>query len=138
MNKTEVHSEIKWINLGITSYYTDQKVLIPSTFQKLKKDGWRQLHDLKRSPNTVPVVISKRLQWTGHAAHIGKQEMHTQFLCGNPLGKWPLGRPGRDRLWRWELDETGSRFSPVTGFGVSSVEPENYLLIKSLGIKSDV
>jgi len=40
------------------------------------------------------------MRWAGHVAHMGRGEVHTEYLVGKPEGKKPLGRPRR----RWEDD----------------------------------
>jgi len=67
------------------------------------KREWRKLHneelnDLYSSPNTVWVIKSRRMRWTGHVAHMGERRSIYRILVGKPKGKRPLGRPRR----RWE------------------------------------
>jgi hypothetical protein len=80
----------------------------------MEEDGsWRKLHNelhsLYSSPNTVRVIKSRRLRWTGHVARMGKRRGVYRFLVERPEGKRPVGRP---RL-KWEdnikldLRETG-------------------------------
>ena len=64
---------------------------------------WRKLHneetdDLYSSPNTVRVIKSRRMRWTGHVARMGEKRDLYRVLVGEPEGKRPLGRPRR----RWE------------------------------------
>ena len=49
-------------------------------------------------PNTVRVVKSRRMRWTGHVARKGQGRGVYRVLVGKPEGKRPLGRPRR----RWE------------------------------------
>ena len=52
------------------------------------KEGWRKLHNeelnnLYFSPNTVRVIKSRRMIWTGHAAHMReKRETYTRLWWG--------------------------------------------------------
>jgi hypothetical protein len=69
---------------------------------------WRKLHneelrDLCSSPNTIRIMKSRRMRWTGHVAGIGEKRNAYRLLVGKPEGKRPLGRPRR-RWWimlRW-------------------------------------
>jgi hypothetical protein len=71
---------------------------------KREEDGsWRKLHNdelhsLYSSPNTVRVIKSRRMRWTGHVARMGEGRGVHKVLIGRPEGKRPLGR---HRL-RWE------------------------------------
>jgi len=49
-------------------------------------------------PNTVRVVKSRRMRWTGHVARMGQGRGVYRVLVGKPEGKSPLERPNR----RWE------------------------------------
>jgi len=73
----------------------------------LKRDEvtgeWRKLHneglnDLYCSPNTVWMIKSSRMRWTGHVARMGERRGVYRVLVGKPDRKRPLGRPRR----RWE------------------------------------
>jgi hypothetical protein len=57
-----------------------------------------ELHDLCSSPNTVRVIKSRRMRWTGHVARVGEERGLYRVLVGKPEGKRPMGRPRR----RWE------------------------------------
>ena len=64
---------------------------------------WRKLHneelsDLYSLPNILQVVISRRIRWAGHVAHMGEGRGVHRVLVGKPEGKRPLGRPRP----RWE------------------------------------
>jgi hypothetical protein len=66
-------------------------------------EEWRKLHneelnDLYSLPNSVQVVKSRRMRWSGHVARIGEERGVQRVLVGKPEGKRPLGRPRR----RWE------------------------------------
>jgi len=59
---------------------------------------WRKLHnedlnDLYCSPNTVPVIKSRRIKWAEHVARMGERRGVYRVLVGKPEGKRPLGRP---------------------------------------------
>jgi hypothetical protein len=64
---------------------------------------WRKLHNevlnyLYSSPNTVQVIKTRRMRWSGHVARMGEERGVYRVLVGKPEGKIPLGRPRR----RWE------------------------------------
>ena len=69
----------------------------------------KELHSLCRSPNTVMVITTRRLRWTGHVARMEEGRSAFKILTGKPTGKRPLGRSRR----RWkdnitmDLKETG-------------------------------
>ena len=44
------------------------------------------------------MIKSIRLRWERHVARIGYNRSSFKLLTGKPIGKRPLGRPGR----RWE------------------------------------
>jgi len=45
------------------------------------------------SPNIFRVIISRRIRWAGHVAHMGESRGVYRILVGKPEGKRPLGRP---------------------------------------------
>jgi len=54
--------------------------------------GWRRLHNdehhyLYASPNIIRVVISRRMQWVIHVAHMGEMKNAYYILVGKPEGK---------------------------------------------------
>jgi hypothetical protein len=54
---------------------------------------WRKLHneeDLYFSPNTVWVIKSRKIRWTGHVARMGERRGVYRFFVGKPKGKRPL------------------------------------------------
>jgi hypothetical protein len=64
---------------------------------------WRKLHNeelnvLYSLPNSVRVVKSRRVRWTGNVARVGEDRVVHRVLVGKPEGKRPLGRLRR----RWE------------------------------------
>ena len=75
---------------------------------------WRRLHneelnDLCSLPNTVRVIKSRRMRWTGHVARMGEKRGAYRVLVGKREGKRPLGRPRRrwvDNI-RMDLQEVG-------------------------------
>jgi hypothetical protein len=57
-----------------------------------------ELHSLYPSSNIVRVIKSRKMRWAGHVARIGEGRGVYRVFVGRPMGKRPLGRPGR---W-WE------------------------------------
>jgi hypothetical protein len=68
-----------------------------------------ELHDLYSSPNTVRVIISRRIRWAGHVARIGEGRGMYRVLVGKPEGKRPLRGPsgGRKNNIKMDLQEVG-------------------------------
>jgi hypothetical protein len=69
------------------------------------EESKRCLHILYSSPNIIKLIISWRMRWAGHVAHMGEErKMYRVFA-----GKRPLGRSRR--RWkegsRMDLRETG-------------------------------
>jgi hypothetical protein len=56
-----------------------------------------ELRSLYSSPNSVRVIKSRRMRWTGHVAFFGEGRDVYRVLVGRPKS-YPLGRPRR----RWE------------------------------------
>ena len=50
------------------------------------------------SPNSIRILKSRRLRWTGHVARMEQSRNAYRILVGKPESKRPLGRPRR----RWE------------------------------------
>jgi hypothetical protein len=57
-----------------------------------------ELHNLYYSPDTIRMINSSQMGWSGHVAHTGiKSDCYKVFL-GKPDGNSPLGA----HKWRWE------------------------------------
>jgi hypothetical protein len=61
--------------------------------------GWRRLHseefhNLHTSPNTIRVIKSRRMRWTGYVVRMGYMRRAYKMLIGKPEWKRQLGRPG--------------------------------------------
>jgi hypothetical protein len=87
-------------NLSNISYVLVNTILFPvqciaCTVRRLHNE---ELNDLYSSLNIIRVMKSRIMRWEGHAACMGKREMHTGFWWGRPQGRRPLGRP----RFRWE------------------------------------
>ena len=57
-----------------------------------ENEKWRrlyneELHSLYHSPNTVRVIKSRRLRWTGHIARMEEGRNSFKILTGRPPGK---------------------------------------------------
>jgi hypothetical protein len=74
-----------------------KKDVVQGSGKKLHNE---ELNDLYCSPNIVRGIISRRMKWAGHVAHIGEGRSVYRFLVGKPEGKRQLGGPRR----RWEDD----------------------------------
>ena len=57
-----------------------------------------KVNDLYCSPNIIRVIISRKMGWVGHVAHMGEKRAAYKILVEKPEGKRPLGRPRS----RWE------------------------------------
>jgi hypothetical protein len=72
-----------------------------------EEDGsWRKLHNdeihsLYSSTNIVRVIKSRMMRWAGHVARMGDVY---KVLIGRPVGKGPLGRPGRNWEYNIKMD----------------------------------
>jgi hypothetical protein len=68
-----------------------------------------ELHILYSSPNIISLIISRKVRWVGHVAHMGEEKNVYRVLVGKPEEKRPLGRPRH--IWkggiRMDLMETG-------------------------------
>jgi hypothetical protein len=53
---------------------------------------------LYSSPDIIRQIISRRMRWAGHVAHMVEGRNVYRVLVGKPKGKRPLERPRR----RWE------------------------------------
>ena len=53
---------------------------------------------MRRSPNIVRVIKSRRLRWAGHVTRMEEGRSAFNILTGKPTGNILLGRPRR----RWE------------------------------------
>jgi len=71
--------------------------------------GMEELNDLYSSPKIVRVIISRRMRWAGHVAHLGEERGVYRVLVWKPEGRRPLWRPRR--RWviniRMDLQEVG-------------------------------
>ena len=61
------------------------------------------------SPNTVRVIKSRRLRWTGHVARMEEGRNAFKILTGKPTGKRSLGRLRHrwEDIIRTDLEEVG-------------------------------
>jgi hypothetical protein len=64
----------------------------------LRKQRSEQVHNLYSSPNTVTMIKSRSVRWTGHAARMAVKRTAYRILVGKPEEKRPLGRLRR----RWD------------------------------------
>jgi len=70
-----------------------------------------ELNDLYCSPNTVRVIKSRRMRWSGHVARMGEEREVYRVLVRKLERRRPLGRPRRrwvDNI-RMDLQEVGCR-----------------------------
>jgi hypothetical protein len=60
---------------------------------------WRKLHNeelhnlYSSSPNTIRMIKSRRMRWSGHVARMRAMRNAYRILVGKPEGKRPLERP---------------------------------------------
>ena len=71
---------------------------VKGEWRKLRNEELRDLYPLLK---IVRVVISRRMRWAGHVAHIGEERGVHRVLMGKPEGKRPLGR--RRRRWEYNI-----------------------------------
>jgi hypothetical protein len=57
-----------------------------------------ELNDLYYSPTIERVIISRRMRWAGHVAHMVERRGVYRVLFRKPEGKRPMERPRH----RWE------------------------------------
>ena len=89
---------------------------VTGEWRKLRSEELNDLH----SPNTVRVILSKRMRWAGHVACMGERRGVYTVLVGIPEGKRTFGSP-RSRwednikggcsgsaMWGHRLDRAGS------------------------------
>jgi hypothetical protein len=60
--------------------------------------GWRKLHieenhGVYSSPNTIIMIKSSRMRWSGHVARMEAKGNACRILVGKPEGKRLLGKP---------------------------------------------
>jgi hypothetical protein len=58
--------------------------------------GWRKLrseefHNFNSSPDTIRMINSRRMIWSGHVARMREKRIPYRFLVGKPEGRRPLG-----------------------------------------------
>jgi hypothetical protein len=51
-----------------------------------------ELNSLFSLPNTIGMIKSRRMKWTGHVAQMGEKRNAYRVLVEKPRGKRPLGR----------------------------------------------
>jgi hypothetical protein len=74
-----------------------------SVAKREENGSWRKLHNdelhsLYSSPNIIGVIKSRRMRWVGHVAHMGMEEVFTEFSVGWFDCTRPMGRPRH----RWD------------------------------------
>jgi len=82
-------------NRVLRRLFGPKKDEVKGEWRKLDKE---ELNDLHSSPNTIWVIKSRIMSWTGHVAHMGERRGVYRVLVGKAEGRRPLGRPKR----RWE------------------------------------
>jgi hypothetical protein len=92
--------------------------------RKLHNEELRNFHS---SPDTIRMIKTRRVRWTGRVASMGNMRNEHQISGGKPEGKRPLGRSRR----RWEVDikidlrETGLKSVDWIYLAVGSCEHGN-------------
>jgi len=90
-------------NTSLCLYYLSENRVLRRMFGPKRDEvigEWRKLHneelnDLYSSSNSVRVMKSRRMRWTGHVARMGETRGVHRVLVGKPEGKRTLGRPRR-------------------------------------------
>jgi hypothetical protein len=91
------------MGMSFVYFFFLQSLVSSITIFGLKRDevigSWRKLHNeelhkLYSSPSIIRMIMSVRMRWTQHVAHMGKKVNAHRILEGNR----PLGRPRH----RWE------------------------------------
>jgi hypothetical protein len=62
---------------------------VTGDWKKLHND---ELHNLYSSPNTIRMIKSRRMRWTGHVERMGEMRNAYRILVGKPEARRPLGR----------------------------------------------
>jgi hypothetical protein len=85
--------------LRVFEYRVLRKILGPKRdeiWEELRKLHVDELHHLYSSPNTVWMIISRRMRWAGHLHGWGRREACRGFWWGNPNERDQRGDPGID------------------------------------------
>ena len=102
-------SSVQWgcLRIGCWGEFGHKRDEVTGEWRKLHNEDLNDLY----SPSIVWMIISRRMSWAGHVAHMGEKSGVYRVLVGKPEGKKPLGRPrcrSEDNI-KINLQEVGCR-----------------------------
>ena len=100
--KGDIKKEFFWIPSSPWRYWllSDFGTTVPnvSLSKEWRRLQYEELYGLHSSSNTLRVIKSRRMRWTGHVAHTGERRGAYRIVVRRPEGKRQLVRSRQ----RWE------------------------------------